>query len=154
CFHNSYNLGDEHDYIQSNYSSWEELKKGIESKEEVLAIKPLYLYDHSGITISTSPFQCRWDSGQVGWIYITKGTVKITGMPIDKDLDKSIDLELSTYDQEIQGEVFGFSCYKDGECIDSCGGFYGRDIRKNGMFDHIPEEFEILLKEVVELEIG
>src|SRR5690554_6771246 len=23
---------------------------------------PVYMYDHSGITISTTPFSCRWDS--------------------------------------------------------------------------------------------
>jgi len=32
---------------------------------------PLYLYDHSGITMSTGKFSCPWDSGQVGWIYCT-----------------------------------------------------------------------------------
>jgi len=35
-------------------------------------ILPLYLYDHSGITMSTSVFSCPWDSGQVGWIYASK----------------------------------------------------------------------------------
>ncbi len=35
-------------------------------------ILPLYLYDHGGITMSTGPFSCRWDSGQVGWIYAEK----------------------------------------------------------------------------------
>ena len=35
-------------------------------------ILPLYLYDHSGITMSTSVFSCPWDSGQVGWIYAEK----------------------------------------------------------------------------------
>ena len=27
---------------------------------------PLYLFDHSGITMNTSGFSCPWDSGQVG----------------------------------------------------------------------------------------
>ena len=35
-------------------------------------ILPLFLYDHSGITMSTGPFSCPWDSGQVGWIYAPK----------------------------------------------------------------------------------
>jgi len=42
-----------------------------------LVIKPLYLYDHSGIAMSTSSFigrahHAEWDSGQVGYIYMTK----------------------------------------------------------------------------------
>ena len=44
-----------------------------------VAIQPLYLYDHSGISISTSCFVGRaqhaeWDSGQVGYIYLDKET--------------------------------------------------------------------------------
>lgn len=32
---------------------------------------PLHLYDHSGITMNTTGFHCPWDSGQVGFIYVT-----------------------------------------------------------------------------------
>ena len=39
--------------------------------KEVIRL-PLYLYDHSGITMSTSPFSCGRDSGQVAFIYVTK----------------------------------------------------------------------------------
>lgn len=44
-----------------------------------VAIQPLYLYDHSGISMSTSSFVGRarhaeWDSGQVGYIYLDKET--------------------------------------------------------------------------------
>ena len=37
-----------------------------------IAILPIYLYDHSGLTINTSGFSCPWDSGMIGWIYCTK----------------------------------------------------------------------------------
>lgn len=40
---------------------------------------PLWLYDHSGITMScgarTYPYNDRWDSGQVGWIVALKETI-------------------------------------------------------------------------------
>lgn len=58
CDHRLYDLGD---------------KKG--SPEDIpddAICLPLYLYDHGGITMSTSPFSCPWDSGQVGVIYCTK----------------------------------------------------------------------------------
>ena len=35
-----------------------------------VAILPLYLYDHSGLTMSTNDFGDRWDSGCVGFIYM------------------------------------------------------------------------------------
>lgn len=41
--------------------------------KEYIAL-PVYLYDHGGITISTSPFSCPWDSGFFG----------IIAVPLDK----------------------------------------------------------------------
>ncbi len=44
-----------------------------------LAVLPLWLYDHSGITISCGervyPYNDRWDSGQVGWIFVSKDKI-------------------------------------------------------------------------------
>jgi len=69
CFHRKYNLGDEHEYRHEDYSGWNELEAQI-AKDfgKNLLILPLYLMDHSGLSISTSPFSCRWDSGQIGFI--------------------------------------------------------------------------------------
>lgn len=59
------------------YRSYGAYKKAVD--DEILSIirkkfiiLPLYLYDHGGITISTRPFSCPWDSGQVGYIYASK----------------------------------------------------------------------------------
>ena len=41
-----------------------------------LLLLPLYLYDHSGLTISTSPFSCPWDSGHIGWIFVTHQKIR------------------------------------------------------------------------------
>ena len=58
CFHNRYDLGDKHSYTK------EELTTMIKSGDYIYL--PLYLYDHSGITMNTTGFSCQWDSGQVG----------------------------------------------------------------------------------------
>ena len=76
CFHKDYKLGDEKDYNRSDYNSWDELEKDIIKQENAVIILPLYLYDHSGITISITPFSCRWDSGQVGFVYMTRESIK------------------------------------------------------------------------------
>lgn len=53
--------------------------------EDKVAILPLYLYDHSGLTMSTSDFGDRWDSGCVGFIYMDKATaMKEIGMAGDE----------------------------------------------------------------------
>ena len=117
---------------------------------------PLYLYDHSGITISTGPFSCPWDSGQIGFIYLSHdradqeiGTQYPSAHPNGQVYDTRHDHvmaimrgEVETYDQYIRGEVFGFRVEKDDTLIDSCWGFFGRDWRKNGIADHIVDEID------------
>ena len=154
CFHNRYKLGDDHNYNKNDYNSFDELKEAIEEKETVLFIKPLYLYDHSGITISTDTFNCNFDSGQIGWVYITKELRDTLGVS-DNDLEKQLIGEVETYDKEVRNDVYSFSCYKDDVLVDSCGGFYGADLKANGMLEHIPDEFIKLLedKNITEVQI-
>ena len=76
CFHKRYTLGDkDHGYDANNYANWEQMGEAIVKQEDVAAILPLYMYDHGGITIRTTPFDCQWDSGQVGFIWITRKSV-------------------------------------------------------------------------------
>lgn len=114
-------------------------------------ILPLYLYDHGGITIRTSSFSCSWDSGQVGWIYVTKTRLRkeLEVEQITKDIirqaEKILRAEVETYDQYLTGKVYGFTVYEaeDG-CfaeLESCGGFYGSNPKKNGMLEEAPNEF-------------
>ena len=135
CFHGRYDLGDKHDF------SREEAQEFLKSKEICVSL-PLYLYDHSGITMSTSPFGCRFDSRCVGFIYVTKEQVrKEYGVKrINKELIEKVtnvlESEVKTYDQYLTGDVYGYRIYKVTECelghehkeeVDSCWGFYGED---------------------------
>lgn len=150
CFHSRYNLGDiDHGYKSTDFESWKELKDHLESKGAVV-ILPLYLYDHSGITMSTTPFGDRWDSGQVGFIYITKDKIlseygNTDPETIDK-VTKYLENEVKTYDQYLTGEIYGFEIVKIESCNyghnhetieDSCHGFYGDDIKNNGILDYV-----------------
>ena len=135
CFHKRYNLGDKTDYRSSDYDSWDELKQGIIDNEGEVVILPLFLYDHSGITISTTPFSCNWDSGQVGFIFVSKHKIKKEGIDETKVLDY-LKGEVETYDQYLTGDVWGYRIYEVETCsmghehktlVDSCWGFYGED---------------------------
>ena len=75
CFHKRYCLGDEnHGYKHEDYNGWGELEKQIKEDHGECVILPIYMYDHSGITVSTSPFSCPWDSGRLGLIFMSKTT--------------------------------------------------------------------------------
>lgn len=95
---------------------------------------PLYLYDHSGLTMSTAAFHCPWDSGQVGWIYVTHAALrkehdmKRVSRRIREAALALMRVEVSEYDQYLTGDVWTVDIEdRDGEIIDSCGGFYGLD---------------------------
>lgn len=104
--------------------------------------RPLYLYDHSGITISAGSFGCEWDSGQVGWQYVTDEALQAEWAGDEAAALRYMDATLQTYDDYITGNVHGFevergtlgeTTYADGtteptirwEHEDSCWGFYG-----------------------------
>jgi hypothetical protein len=117
--------------------------------EKAHIIKPLYLYDHSGIRMSTDSFigraqHAEWDSGQVGWIYasykdIEKEYGSLNPETIER-ADRLLDSEVKTYDAYISGQCYGFQLYKDGEEIDSCWGFLGdTDKIKESIIEHLEE---------------
>ena len=116
--------------------------------QDKVAMLPLYLLDHSGLSISTSSFGDPWDSGQVGWIYVTREKfLKETGHIKAEWPGKAIEMlsnEVKTYDQYLTGEVYGFTEFElsDGgnweETNNSCWGFYGSDIEENGIGDSVP----------------
>jgi hypothetical protein len=154
CFSKRYSLGDDHDYNHSDYNGWDEMERAIIRNEDVAIIKPLYMYDHSGITISTSSFDCRWDSGQIGFVYISKKDIRenysikrVTQKWID-NAEKILDSEVETYDQYLRGECYGYEVVRvdtnevDGETeeieveLDSCWGFIGSDHKESGLLEY------------------
>lgn len=92
CWHREYRLGDEHDYASPRDFLEEMVEPYIDvnieledmSDNEILSILrendfiilPIFLLDHSGLSISVSDFGDRWDSGQVGWIYVSPERIK------------------------------------------------------------------------------
>lgn len=148
CFHKRYNLGDtDHGYKSADYTSWDELETAIRKDNDVAIILPIYMYDHSGITINTTGFSCPWDSGQIGFIYVSKETARkeygwknITKERKEK-LAEYLRNEVKTYDQFLTGDVWGFVIKDDtDEEVDSCWGFYGRDYCEEdakSIVDHI-----------------
>lgn len=127
---------------------------------------PLYLFDHSGITISTTGFSCPWDSGQIGYIYVSKEKVRKEfgnqtsewrkkyhkGKGIMQIAKSLLECEIETFDKYLCGDVYGFKLFDivDGEEeeIDACWGFYGDNWATNGMKDSLPEEVHEQLNNV------
>lgn len=175
CFHNRYGLGDKTPISHAEFDSWDEMEAYLVKEYKAEVILPLYLYDHSGITMNTTGFSCGWDSGQVGFIYATRedilneyGSKKITKTLREK-VEKVLLSEVEVYDQYITGDVYYFEVEKcevvvkvskeefdagnyanaEEECewehYDSCHGFFGTAI-DNGVLEHSGAPKEIVEK--------
>lgn len=114
--------------------------------ERSFIMLPVYKYEHSGVMISTSPFSCPWDSGQVGFIYVSISDVN-EEMGGDKELaKKQLETEIKAFSQYLEGDVYGFVVEEydeesdEWDEVDSCWGFYGSDVKENGMLDHVSDE--------------
>ena len=155
CFHKRYVLGDKHHGLRSeDFAGWDEMEEHIRKELDAAVVLPLYLYDHGGITMNTTGFSCPWDSGQVGFIFITKkqaregyGKKRLSKKLLGRIADY-LKSEVETYDDYLTGNVYGYVVESrpadadedagwDGG--DSCWGFYGDDLEKNGIMDYIRE---------------
>lgn len=155
CAHRRYSLGDAEER-HSGPEEWafkkaakysttisrdiDDISKAWKILEKHWIVLPLYLYDHSGLKMSTSSFSCRWDSGQVGYIYVEKakvlndfGWTRLNKQRIKRVYD-CFDGEVETYNKYLNGDVYNIRIDEvdgDGnvveEGVENCGGFYGRD---------------------------
>lgn len=168
AFHRNYTLGDIQDLRdvidELDQSKWSDAKiddlyysddlgKVVkEMEKQGYIVLPVYMYDHSGITLSTSPFSCRWDSGLLGIIYVSREKVKeVFGWKrITKERRKEIEgyleNEIKTYDQYVTGEVFGFVIEEDGDEQDYGWGFYNLADMEGYISDEHRDLFEELKK--------
>lgn len=142
CAHKRYTLGDKGaptPFVDDDY------RAGV-LRDDVLVCKPIYLYDHSGITISHGKFSCEWDSGLLGWHYMTTAVAEEnwpskTGTDLIAAALACLDSELNEYDAYLQGDVYGYVIENlDGDTEDSCWGYIGDDIETNGMLDNADPE--------------
>lgn len=131
----------------------------IQQHHELLCMWPLYMYEHGGTMLSVgSGFSCSLDSGQVGFVGMTKEQwAALTDDPWT-NADEQRDRALTAIKDQIEilnfwhnGQVFGYVIHgNDGEVIDSCWGFYGSNVDENGMLDYVEEEYHADLREAME----
>lgn len=169
CAHRRYKLGDddgmskaldliyEHltdkqlNDMEFDASHVPDIERALEATGQAVLL-PLYLYDHSGITMKCSPFGCPWDSGKVGFIFVSKSKARseynwklINKSRIEK-LQKHLEGEVEVYDQYLTGDCWGFEILKEDEVSESCWGFFGYDPLTNGIIDHLSEDFAALVR--------
>lgn len=145
---------DEHFRREEVFDRYGDFSDSFEKK--YIALK-IYLYDHSGQTISSSPFSCPWDSGLFGIVAVSVEKVKkeygwkLLTAARRRKIEEYLQGEIDIYDNYLRGEVYGYRITpaddKD-DVLESCWGYYGKsgleqlEDECRDMIDHLISEKE------------
>jgi hypothetical protein len=137
AWHRRYSLSDK-DAPNVSHENWDDW---VEENDVAVCLN-LYMLDHSGIALSTRPFNDYWDSGQVGYIFVTKKRL-VEELLTEERARVILEGEIETLNQEFRGEVYGYTVTTTKKCEhcghveeekeDSCWGFIGE-------FDEVKEQ--------------
>lgn len=119
--------------------------------EEKVFILPVWMYEHSGISLSAGvrsyPYNDPWDSGCLGYAYVWRDVIEANFGHVDDwkaKAEEIIQSEIETYSSYLNGDCWGYELYSRDdaseeweETDESCWGFYGNDLEENGMVDCI-----------------
>ena len=137
------------DIIDSSYYL-NETKRTL-AKTGEYTILPIFFREHSGIALRTIPFPDIWDSACIGFAVANINDFMKQGnsdMPVSrceamsraKDCIRS---ELEAYSDYLQGNCWQYCITdEDGNVVDSCSGFIGDDLEKNGILNYICDYIE------------
>ena len=108
-------------------------------------VYPLFAYVHSGVSLSLGrgyPFNCPWDSGQIGYVLVNPKGIK--------DPDKTAESIVKTWNQYLSGDVYRIEIEDaDGNNLDSCCRFYGWEYAKDQALEMAKSVFENLKTDLV-----
>ena len=187
CCHRDYQLGD----CNSNEETEEQLaaicRKYGKSDEEIdemtfgeeirfilgqdnICGLPLWLYDHSGISISTGVVDS-WDSSFVGLVFVEKGFYLAQSCLKDEEdwkakAKETLEGEVKTYSDFLEGNVYEWTLYEptvvirqsmdgkelsreideEGEMVDSMSGFYDPTL------ENVEEYFDFEIAEIEQID--
>lgn len=119
------------------------------AEQEAIAAMPLFLLDHSGISISAGSFKwleqdpvtredvrssgrfigdgAGWDTSFIGFILTTRERCEYLGVEITpENIEKQLRGEVEEYDKYLTGDAGGYQIKDaDGDELDACYGFLG-----------------------------
>jgi len=124
CFHKRYSLGD------TDHGLTLEQALAIEKDIHNHITVPIYMYDHGGIALQTTPFSCPWDSGKLGIIFVAsekvrkEWKVKRISCKLRDKIKSYLRNEVQEYNQFLCGNAYGYEVIDClGEEIESVWGY-------------------------------
>lgn len=128
-WHNNYDFSDEGE--KRKFRTFEDFQDFL--KDNKCVVLPVYMMDHGGQSVRVYPFNDQWDSGQIGFIYVTYKKIKeeynlsVVNYKRVKSIKNILASEIDELDVWVKGEIFGYVITNSkNEQIDSCWGFYSQ----------------------------
>lgn len=109
----------------SPYATPDDFLRALAADPDAVAL-PVYLYDHGGLAVSTTPtgvFADPWDAGQLGWIWASGATIRAEFGAAPDARDRATALlraEIDELNMVLRGAAYGFRAYREIRC--SCCG--------------------------------
>ena len=127
---------------------WHLDSKGL-TRRDVIWL-PVYLYDHSGLALSDTPFGDRWDSGQLGYIYETRSNIRAEyrvqriSPKREQAIIERLRHTLQLLEYWVNGDVYAWEI----PALDEYGGgFYGWDHDTSGLLEYATDAIDAHLRQ-------
>lgn len=127
-----------YNYIRDELTNGEKLM--LVEQSGSVAILPISMYDHSGITLwlgsTMGHVDAQWDCSSVGFAYVEKDKAEeempqrgqLPGTDWKQWAYKMMESEMNVYDQYVRGNVYGWCVeYGEDQFENSCWGYVGDD---------------------------
>jgi hypothetical protein len=98
-------------FTMTDFNGWDAMRAHIEDDLNAVCL-PVYCYRHGADTISTKPFSCAWDSGQLGFTFATPKKMrmwygwKYATAKRRAKAQRLLEAEIQLYDRYVSGEVY------------------------------------------------
>ena len=103
----------------------------LRQNPDFLDAQPIYLFDHSGLSVSLGSFNDPWDSGVGAIAVITRKKAEEYWPDLKGDDEKlkeraykALESEVEDFDKYLRGDVYGYMIHSDDGDGESCFGFY------------------------------
>lgn len=135
CMHGEFDFGEEHGHQPDDFDGWDGFQDALMDENDVEEIFPIYLYNHTNLAVQVGSFHgqlpqghARFDSGQIGFLYVTEDEYEELTDDQKENLRDIIDSQLENYTAYVNGHVYRYAIEdENGQHVSGCGGFYSVD---------------------------
>ena len=155
-FHRRYNFGKKDDI--KRFKTPEDFEEFRKENKGNITVYNLYMYEHNRISLSVDesrpyPFNCRWDSGQLGYLYVLHNEArewygkKRLNKKLWGQIKKHVEQELKDYTNYINGEVYRLEVYDITKCNLECYHLKLQENYTGSIFGYDTKEFASVLND-------